>query len=244
MAEERNQQDTATHGVTKFSDWTDAEFQALLTFRHEGKSVEHVTPKVAPVDWSEHVTEVRDQGAECGSSWAFAVVEAVETTHEVNCGIMDELSVQQLLDCDTSSFGCMGGYLDSAAEYMIKTDKWNTWADYPYTGKRQDCQSNTGTIDLCVSGHAETAGVEELHAAIMRGAPAVAADATTWVTYQEGILSNCGTNVNHPVQVVGIDADGNYKLRNTWGTDWGENGYIRIAAGNTCGIASIVSSPY
>ena len=65
-------------------------------------------------------------------------------------------------------------------------------------------------------------------------------DATYWETYASGIVHSCGTDVNHCVQIVGLDTSEKYwKVRNTWGTEWGEDGYIRIALGsNTCAIAT------
>ena len=68
----------------------------------------------------------------------------------------------------------------------------------------------------------------------------VCLDATYWETYASGIVHSCGTDVNHCVQIVGVDTSEKYwKVRNTWGTEWGEDGYIRIALGsNTCAIAT------
>lgn len=53
-----------------------------------------------------------------------------------------------------------------------------------------------------------------------------------------GILSNCGTSLNHGALLVAVTNDGVWKLKNTWGSSWGEKGFIRLAAGNTCGICS------
>ncbi len=66
-------------------------------------------------------------------------------------------------------------------------------------------------------------------------------DATTWNTYTGGIIGTCGSEPNHCVQVVGANTVENYWLvRNTWGTAWGEDGYIRIKIGeDLCGISFI-----
>jgi hypothetical protein len=65
-------------------------------------------------------------------------------------------------------------------------------------------------------------------------------DSDNWATYIDGVLTTCGENVDHCVQVTGVNTDeGWWKVRNTWGTDWGEEGYIRVATGsNMCGIAT------
>jgi C1A family cysteine protease len=68
----------------------------------------------------------------------------------------------------------------------------------------------------------------------------VAVDATNWSRYSGGVFSNCGTSLNHAVLGVGFDSTGNWKIRNSWGTSWGEKGFIRLAPGNTCGVISEV----
>ena len=66
-------------------------------------------------------------------------------------------------------------------------------------------------------------------------------DASTWATYTGGILSTCGEEPNHCVQIVGVNTVDNYWLvRNSWGTAWGEDGYIRLKLGeDLCGISLI-----
>ena len=66
----------------------------------------------------------------------------------------------------------------------------------------------------------------------------VAVDATNWPLYKSGIFSNCGTKVNYMALLVGV-VDGNWKVKNSLGNAWGEEGYIRLAPGNTCGICGI-----
>lgn len=61
-------------------------------------------------------------------------------------------------------------------------------------------------------------------------------DASNWMFYGSGILSNCDKMLNHSVTLVGINESGVWKVRNGWASTWGESGYIRLAAGNTCGI--------
>ncbi len=76
------------------------------------------------------------------------------------------------------------------------------------------------------------------------GTISIGADATTWNTYKSGILTNCGkgTDVNHAVQLVGVDSsstNGYWKIRNSWSASWGEEGFIRIGSGsNMCSLAT------
>jgi len=81
-----------------------------------------------------------------------------------------------------------------------------------------------------------------LVSAIHLGPVSVAVDATKWQTYASGIFSNCGTSVNHMVLLTTY-ADEYWKCKNSWGTAWGEQGYIRLAPNNTCGICSYAIYP-
>merc|ERR1712196_266121 len=87
---------------------------------------------------------------------------------------------------------------------------------------------------------------EPLKSAIMTGPVSVAieADQMSFQMYSGGVLSSgCGTNLDHGVLAVGYDSN-SFKLKNSWGTSWGNNGYIQISqSGNTCGIHSDASYP-
>jgi len=75
---------------------------------------------------------------------------------------------------------------------------------------------------------------------VSTGPVAIALDASAWSSYTGGILSTCGTSIDHAVQAVGVDTSSYWKVRNSWGTSWGESGYIRLAYGdNTCGLTYI-----
>jgi hypothetical protein len=63
-------------------------------------------------------------------------------------------------------------------------------------------------------------------------------DAYNWQLYKSGVFNNCGTNLNRHVALVGIVGNNTWKIKNSWGTTWGESGYIRLSAGNTCGICN------
>ena len=70
----------------------------------------------------------------------------------------------------------------------------------------------------------------------------MAVDASNWSPYRGGVFSNCRTQLNHGVTLVGVK-DGNWWVKNSWGGSWGENGFIRLAAGNTCGICNMAVFP-
>jgi C1A family cysteine protease len=74
-----------------------------------------------------------------------------------------------------------------------------------------------------------------LENAIMERPISVSVDAANWSHYSSGIFNNCGHSTDHAVLLVGV-VGGAWKIKNSWGKTWGENGFIRLAGGNTCGI--------
>jgi len=71
----------------------------------------------------------------------------------------------------------------------------------------------------------------------------ICVDAEPWQHYSSGVMmrSQCGTSLDHCVQIEGYDTSAStpyWNVRNSWGTAWGEKGYIRLQYGqNTCGMA-------
>jgi cathepsin F/cysteine peptidase B len=64
------------------------------------------------------------------------------------------------------------------------------------------------------------------------GPISICIDASNWNTYTTGVMTSCGRQANHCVQIVGVNAaEGYWKIRNNWGIDWGESGYMRLATG-------------
>lgn len=84
-------------------------------------------------------------------------------------------------------------------------------------------------------GTAEGAGCEEIEQIITRRPMAVRVDASNWHLYSSGIFSNCQKNINHAVFMVG-SSETAWTIKNSWSASWGENGYIRLAKGDTCAV--------
>jgi C1A family cysteine protease len=129
--------------------------------------------------------------------------------------------------------------MDSAFQYVAKYGL-NLQRDYPYVARNQACAKKGG--DFKISGFVDVNGCNNLLTALQARPISVAVDASVWSPYKSGILSSCGTNVNHGVLLVGAN-DNNWKIKNSWGTTWGESGYIRLAQGNTCAVCSYPSYP-
>jgi len=92
--------------------------------------------------------------------------------------------------------------------------------------------------------------------AISEGGPVTAlmeGDRQVFRLYQRGILNTdkCGLDADHAVAIVGWGRDLVNRLdywivKNTWGTGWGEQGYVRIAiyeGPGVCGIQQVVTYP-
>jgi cathepsin L len=74
------------------------------------------------------------------------------------------------------------------------------------------------------------------------GPVSVAVDASNWSSYKTGVFDKCGTGLNHGVLAVGYTSD-YWVIKNSWGSRWGEDGFMRLAKGNTCGILLVASYP-
>ena len=251
--EESSKGGSAQHGITKFADLSQDEFKARyltytpLTGAERSNATSVQIPKYrgtdSLVDWSGvYTTPVKDQGY-CGSCWAFAASEQIESEAMRELGVTYTLSPQQLVECDRTSLGCDGGLQERAYNYVKRNGGIETEEAYPYTsgtaGETESCSADSSKFVLTVGGY-ETIKTESAMTDYVKstGPVSIAIDASTWSTYTGGILTDCGTQINHAVQAVGVDTEAGYwKVRNSWSADWGESGYIRLAYGeDTCGI--------
>jgi len=244
---------TAVHGITRFSDLSQAEFESrFLTSDSSMRSTDRETvtlpaPEAAAglVDWSGKLTTpVKDQGY-CGSCWAFSATEQIESDSMRTLGTSYILSPEQITQCDTTSSGCNGGWTEHAYNYVKKAGGIETDSAYPYTsyqGVTGSCHSSASQFKIGVDSYTTLSGESSMATYVQSTGPlSVCVDASTWNSYKGGIMTSCGNRVDHCVQAVGVDASssGYWKVRNSWGTSWGESGYIRLAYGkNMCNIAN------
>jgi len=244
-------------GLNKFSDMSPKEFKKLLLgyvprnhIQDHPIEVPSGQVKVPDAfDWRDQnrVTPVKNQG-QCGSCCAFSVVENVESVYMIANSIsvdqMLPLSVQQVVDCDDKDSGCNGGDPPTVYEYIINAGGLETDSKYPYTASDGKCSFDPSKIKVTISNWKYATQSKDEHAMqkvlVNSGPLSICVDAESWQDYSSGILSaaDCGTNLDHCVQVTGYDTgSGFWSVRNSWGTDWGENGYIRLQFGqNTCGL--------
>jgi KDEL-tailed cysteine endopeptidase len=209
-------------------------------------NVEEVHDIPSSIDWvsAGAVTPVKNQG-QCGSCWSFSTTGAVEGAWYIAKGELVSLSEQQLVDCSSAqgNNGCNGGMMDFAFTYIIQNGGICSEDSYPYLAENGTCRTCTPVAKLHsyvdVTPNNETALM--IAVAKQPVSVAVEADGFDWQFYSGGVITDsCGTNLDHGVLVVGYGMDttsgGYWKVKNSWGPDWGESGYIRIGRGGNYGI--------
>jgi len=247
-------------GINQFADLTAAEFKAYLGLKPRDNSyIRSVNVEVladSPVndiDWVSKgaVTPVKDQ-AQCGSCWAFSTTGSVEGAVQVKTGRLTSLSEQQLVDCAGSSGnqGCNGGLMDDAFNWIVSHRGIGSEASYPYTARDGTCKDVPSVSTI--SGYKDVQqGSEDalMNALTMQPVSiAIEADQSSFQFYKSGVFTGpCGQQLDHGVLLVGSGSDGGqdyWRVKNSWGASWGDNGFIRMIRGrNMCGLSNMASYP-
>jgi len=258
-------------GVTPFADLTGDEFKEKIvggcTMTRQERD-EHFLGELnnpASVDWvtQNKVTPVKNQG-QCGSCWAFSTTGAVESRYAIANGKLNSLSEQELVDCAGSegNNGCRGGLMDYGFEYVQQEKGLCLENEFPYDAKTETFKCNQKRSQCQhydpISGFKDVPqrNSQELENALTQGPVSVAieADQTAFQLYRGGVLTGkCGAKLDHGVLAVGYDNTGathSWKVKNSWGPNWGENGFIRLAKDmnlnrgqGQCGILMSASYP-
>lgn len=246
LVHNENEFRTYEKGVNQFTGMTQAEFEqnylGLIVPAETivADSVDDVS--VGDVDWTAKgaVTAVKNQG-QCGSCWAFSTTGGLEGLSMLGYGGLESFSEQQLVDCSGSygNMACNGGLMTSAFKF-VRDNGIVHEDEYAYKARKQTCAKATG--DFKISGYTEVTNCNDLANALTGRPVSVAVDASNWSSYSSGIFNNCRTGLNHGVTLVGA-SDAYWKIKNSWSASWGEQGYIRISRGNTCGVCNMASYP-
>lgn len=257
----------AKFGHTKFSLLSQEEFekQYLSDLKETHVKIPTVQKKKylsnnlpKRIDWRNkegvsYVSPVKNQN-KCGGCWAFSTTETVESMYAISHNVTPpRLSVQEVIDCSVGNDGCSGGNTCTALAWLNNSHSLLVYEEeYPLTDTSDFCKLLTSSSrGVTVTNYTCNRFVENeeemLYLLAHVGPLIVAVDATTWNHYLGGIIQyHCGIRLNHAVQIVGYDLTGDvpfYIVRNSWGTDFGNNGYLYIKYGeNVCGIATEVST--
>jgi len=116
--------------------------------------------------------------------------------------------------------------------------------DYPYTARDENCKFNKSKVAVEIKSYSgPVATCANIQAALSKQPISVGVDASNWSFYNGGTFSNCATNINHGVLLSGINSDGTWVIKNSWGAKWGNAGFITLAAGNTCAVCNKAAFP-
>jgi len=211
------------------------------------------------IDWRTkgYVTPIKDEG-QCSASWAFSTTGAIEGQHFAQTGQLVSLSEQNLIDCSQKqgTMGCNGGLMDQAFTYVLENNGIDTESSYPATGIPGPCRFSPRDVGANITGYVDIKSKDEsaLQQAVGTVGPvSVAIDAShsSFQLYKRGIYNEhaCSqTQLDHGVLAVGYGAEGSsdyWLVKNSWGTSWGQEGYIQMTRNkkNQCGIATAASYP-
>merc|ERR1711953_244510 len=245
----------AEFGANQFGDWTPEEFKALLNYQPGNETVPEFDLSTLPLDVADTVgwtgkatTPVKNQG-QCGSCWAFSAVEQIESDLILQHGVKVELAPQELVDCTSRGSGsrrngCQGGEPYAGYRVIQALGGIEKEGDYRYTARNGVCRYSHDKAAVKVTdfksvGRGSESAMKRYVAST--GPLSICVDASSWQTYRRGVMSRCGQQTDHCVQLVGYGVSGSsyWKIRNSWGSSWGEHGFIRVEYGrNLCALDS------
>jgi KDEL-tailed cysteine endopeptidase len=251
-------------GVNQFTDLTPEEFKAQMIRGLKapvgsfgcGTFSNSASGAPASIDWRTKgaVTTVKDQG-QCGSCWTFSSTGAMEGAWAIAKGQLIDLAEQELVDCaglKYGSMGCSGGQMEGAFKFIIENGQCAA-SSYPYTAKDGSCHSCTAVAHASSCYDVKPNDQLSLKAAVAKQPVAVAIEADTkyFQSYSSGVLtsSSCGTSLDHGVLAVGYGEENGQKywlVKNSWGTSWGDKGYVKVGRSestNDAGICGIAMDP-
>ena len=198
--------------------------------------------KITRINWNDTglLSPVKNQGR-CGSCWAFSATSALETFMRNRGFDIKRLSEQELVNCSPKDYGCNGGMMHTAFDYVIKNKGLYSEEYYPYVEKTQNCSKPPWIMKAAGSQlkkykYTIPKSVIDMKLSLLENPIAIALDADNiyFRFYKDGVIDlpiNTTKTLSHAVLLVGFDQDeqGEYWIiQNSWGEKWGQNGFCKI----------------
>ncbi|XP_028287007.1 pro-cathepsin H [Parambassis ranga] len=256
-----------TMALNQFSDMTFSEFRESFLWSEpqncsatRGNYFSSNGPYPDSIDWRKkgnYVTDVKNQGS-CGSCWTFSTTGCLESVTAIATRRLVPLSEQQLVDCaqDFNNHGCNGGLPSQAFEYIMYNKGLMTEQDYPYKAVEGICLYKPQLAAAFVKDVMNITAYDEMgmvDAVATRNPVSLAFEVTSdFMHYDKGVYTstechNTADKVNHAVLAVGYGEENGspyWIVKNSWGPNWGIDGYFLIERGrNMCGLAACSSFP-
>ncbi|AER41457.1 V-CATH [Epinotia aporema granulovirus] len=201
----------------------------------------------ASFDWRANnaVTPVKNQ-LDCGSCWAFSTIANIESLYAIKYGVEVDLAEQYLLNCDYTNNNCNGGLMHWALENILINDNGGVVEERhaPYVGEVTACDKEEYLFTITNCKRFNLVNEHTLQQLLIENGPiSVAIDVFDILDYKQGISDNCRSDngLNHAVLLVGYGVSINgipyWVFKNSWGDDWGEQGFFRVRRDiNSCGM--------
>ena len=244
-----------TQELNMFADMTEEEKASYTGFNASALDLEEfadeeVLPRLgnpSSKDWrGVAVTKVKNQKS-CGSCWIFSGIGALEGHYKTQGSILKSFSEQEGLDCIQRN-GCKGGWMGKVFDWLKKSGRIGATKDIPYKGRQGSCRYDSkpnALIAFRVTGYSNARGDSAHVTALATSGPlsvgySIASD---FMRYKNGIYNRgyCSGG-GHAVTSVGYTST-YFRMKNSWGSRWGEGGFFRIARGNVCGITDMGFAP-
>lgn len=246
-----------TLGISEYSDLTVSEFSKIYLKEMPKRPASFTTslPLTYPasLDWRAQgkVTGIKAQG-QCACGWAFSSTGVVEGSWAIAGHPLVSLSEQQLLDCSDffGNNGCNGGYVTNSLSYALQYG-FTTEGSYPYTGNPSNCNSEAvanRAATLSIYNHITQDSVPDMLAAVATSPISIDVQADSWIGYTGGVVNTpcTSTRYNYSALVVGYNTSANppyYIVKPSFGTSFGQAGYILVAITSGPGSCCIQGQP-
>lgn len=211
--------------------------------------------KMNCLSWKKYTTPVRSQSDRCGACYAFGTLALIESATAISNNDLHPskdkwLSPQELVNCSSfyGNYGCSGGNSMSSLKF-IKENGVVLESQMPYTSQQSRCSLIDKTPATFVESYFKLEPDNEalLKLALLKTPVVVAMNIDKLFSYSSGVFNDWSCDqqdLDHVVLVTGFGVDAEtgqkyWEVKNSYGSDWGENGYFRVARRDGKGKSAI-----